>query len=152
MKKKKIGEVSASTHPPSPTPDLPIHYISTTFLIFQIPPPREVIKIYSPSFNSFKKGGEGGGGGQSYGRYCLGRYSSKLAQLVPLLFLWGRSSHYSDRLYNFSVSIPRWYKHVYANRFFARTARLWNSLPRELKWSAWLRFENKMFKVKLNLL
>ena len=35
---------------------------------------------------------------------------------------------YSDRLHDFSVTIPRCYKDVYVNSFFPRTARLWNSL------------------------
>ena len=43
----------------------------------------------------------------------------------------GRSTHYSERLHDFSVTIPRCYKDVYANSFFPRTARLWNSLPIE---------------------
>ena len=38
---------------------------------------------------------------------------------------------YSDRLHDFSVTIPRCYKGVYVNSFFARTARLWNFLPIE---------------------
>ena len=52
-------------------------------------------------------------------RYCFGRCSSELAQLVPLLFSSGRSTRYSDRLHDFSVTIPRCY-----NSFFPRTARL----------------------------
>ena len=51
-------------------------------------------------------------------RYYFGRCSSKLAQLVPLPFCWGRSTSYSDRLHDFSVTIPH-------------TARLWNFLPIE---------------------
>ena len=38
---------------------------------------------------------------------------------------------YSDRLHDFSVTIPRCYKGVYVNSFFARKARLWNFLPIE---------------------
>ena len=64
-------------------------------------------------------------------RYYFGRCSSELAQLVPLPFSRGRSTRYSDRLHNFSVTIPRCYKDVYVNSFFLRTARLWNSLPTE---------------------
>ena len=30
-------------------------------------------------------------------------------------------------LHDFSVTLPRCYKDVYANSFFPRTARLWNS-------------------------
>ena len=57
--------------------------------------------------------------------------SSELAQLVPLPFSRGRSTRYSDRLHDFSVTIPRCYKNVYVNSFFPRTARLWNSLTIE---------------------
>ena len=64
-------------------------------------------------------------------RYYFGRCSSQLAQLVPLPFSWGRYTHYSDRLHDFSVVIPKCYKDVYVNSFFPRTARLWNSLPIE---------------------
>ena len=64
-------------------------------------------------------------------RYYLGRCSSELAQLVPLPFSWGRSTLYSDRLHDFSVTIPRCYKDVYINSFFPRTDRLWNYLPIE---------------------
>ena len=64
-------------------------------------------------------------------RYYCGRCSSELAQLVPLPFSRRRSSRYSDRLNDFSVTIPRCCKDVYANNFFPRTARLWNSLPIE---------------------
>ena len=62
-------------------------------------------------------------------RYYFGRYSSELAQLVPLPYSRQRSTHYSDRLHNFSVIIPTCYKDIYVNSFFSRTARLWNSLP-----------------------
>ena len=44
------------------------------------------------------------------------------------LFFRGRPTHYSDRLYDFSVTIPRCYKDVYVNSFFPR---LWDSLPIE---------------------
>ena len=63
-------------------------------------------------------------------RYYFGR-SSELAQLVPFLFSRGRSTHYSDRLHDFSVTISRCYKVVYVNSFFPNIARLWNSLPIE---------------------
>ena len=62
-------------------------------------------------------------------RYYFGRCSSELAQLVPLPYSRGRSTRYSDRFHDFSVTIPRYYKDVYVNSFFPRTARLWNSLP-----------------------
>ena len=38
-------------------------------------------------------------------RYYFGRCSSELAQLVPLRFSQGRSTRYSDRFYDFSVTI-----------------------------------------------
>ena len=62
-------------------------------------------------------------------RYYFGRCSSELAQLVPLPISQGRSTRYSDRLHGFSVTMPRYYKGVYINSFFPRTAKLWNSLP-----------------------
>ena len=64
-------------------------------------------------------------------RYYFGRCSSELAQLVPLPFSKGRSTCYSERLHDFSVTIPRCYKDVYVNSFFPHTAKLWNSLPIE---------------------
>ena len=64
-------------------------------------------------------------------RYYFGKCSSELAQLVPLPYSQGRSTCYSYRLHDFSVTIPRCYKDVYANSFFPHTARLWNSLPIE---------------------
>ena len=48
-------------------------------------------------------------------RYYFGRCSSEPAQLVPLPFSRGRSTRYSDRLHDFSVTIPRCYKDVYVN-------------------------------------
>ena len=62
-------------------------------------------------------------------RYYFDRSSSELAQLVPLLYSWGKSTHYSNRLHVFSFTIPRCYKDVYVNSFFPCTARLWNSPP-----------------------
>ena len=64
-------------------------------------------------------------------RYCFGRCSSELTQLVLLSFPRERSTRYSDRLHNFSVTIPRCYEDVYYNSFFPRKTRLWNSLPIE---------------------
>ena len=64
-------------------------------------------------------------------RHYFGRFSSKLAQLVAFPVSRERSTHYSDRLHNFSVNIPRCYKDVYVNSFFPCTARLWNSLTTE---------------------
>ena len=60
-------------------------------------------------------------------RYYFGRCLSELAQLVPLPYSHRRSTRYSGRLHDFSVTIPRCYKDVYVNSFFPHTARLWNS-------------------------
>ena len=56
---------------------------------------------------------------------------SPLHFLHLLPFSQGRSSHYSDRLLDFSVTSPRWYKDIYVNNFFPCTAILLNSLPIE---------------------
>ena len=64
-------------------------------------------------------------------RYYFGRCSSELPELVPLCYCRGRSTRYSDRLHDFSVTIPRGYKDVYVNSFFPRIAILWNSLAIE---------------------
>ena len=64
-------------------------------------------------------------------RYYFDGCSSELAQVDPLPYSRGRSTRYSDRLHDFSVSIHRCYKDVYVNSFFPHTARLWNSLPAE---------------------
>ena len=63
--------------------------------------------------------------------YYFGKCSSELAQLVPLPYSRGRSTGYSDRLHDYSVTIPRCYKDVYVKSFFPCTARLWSSLPIE---------------------
>ena len=61
--------------------------------------------------------------------YYFGRCSSELAQLVPHPFSQRRSTRYSDRSHDISVTIPRCYKDAYVNSFFHRTAGLWNMLP-----------------------
>ena len=61
-------------------------------------------------------------------RYYFGRCSSKLTQLVPLPYSRGWSTHYSDRMHDYSVTIPQFYKHLNVNGFFLCTTRLWNSL------------------------
>ena len=50
-------------------------------------------------------------------RYYFGGCSSELAVLVPLPYSQGGSTHYSYRLPNFSVIIPKCYKGVYVNSF-----------------------------------
>ena len=64
-------------------------------------------------------------------RYYFGRCSPELTKLVSLPFSLERSTCYSDRLHDFSVTIPRCYKDIYVNSFFPQTAKLWNSLPME---------------------
>ena len=54
-------------------------------------------------------------------RHYFGSFSSELAQLIPLPFSRWRSARYSDRLHDFSVTIPRCYKDVYVNSFFPNT-------------------------------
>ena len=54
-------------------------------------------------------------------RYYFSRCSSELAELVLLPYSRGRSTSYSDRLHDFSVTSPRCYKDVYVNSFFPRT-------------------------------
>ena len=79
--------------------------------------------------------------------YYFGRCSSELAQLVPLPFSRGRFTRYSDRLHDFSVTIPRYYKDVYVNSFFPRTAKPGNSLPIECFPST---YDLSGFKSKIN--
>ena len=50
-------------------------------------------------------------------RYYFGRCSSELAQLVPLPYYRGGSTRYSDRLHDFSPTIPRCYNDTYVNSF-----------------------------------
>ena len=60
-------------------------------------------------------------------KYYFSRSLSELAQLVLLSYSRRRFSHYSDRLHDFSITIPRCYKDVCVNSFFSRAARLWSS-------------------------
>ena len=64
-------------------------------------------------------------------RYYFDRCLFELAQLVPLPSFYGRSTHYSNILHDFSVTILRCYKDAYVNSFLPHTARLWDSLPIE---------------------
>ena len=80
-------------------------------------------------------------------RYYFGRCSSELVKLVPLPYSRGRSTRYSDRLHDFSITIPRCYKDVYVNSFFPRTARLWKSLPIEC---FSLTYDLSSFKSRIN--
>ena len=66
-------------------------------------------------------------------RYYFSRCSSVLAQLVSLPYSCGRSTRYSEKLHNSSVTIPRCYKDFYVNSFFFLTQLdseifcLWNA-------------------------
>ena len=80
-------------------------------------------------------------------RYYFDRCTSELAQLVLLPFSRGKSTRYSDRLHDFSVTIIRCYKDVSVNSFFPRTARLWNSLPVEC---FPLTYDLRRFKSRIN--
>ena len=82
-------------------------------------------------------------------RYYFGRCCSELVQQVPLPFSRGRASCYSDRLHDFSVTIPRCYKDVYVNSFFPCTVKLWNSLPMEC---FPLNYDLSGFKFRINIL
>ena len=61
----------------------------------------------------------------------LGCSISHYSQLFSIHFSWRRSTRCSDRLNDFSVTIPRCYKDVYVNSFFPPIARLWDSRPKE---------------------
>ena len=63
-------------------------------------------------------------------RYYFGRCAPEVAELVPLPYSRGRSTRYSDRLDDFSMTICICYKDVYVNSFFTCTARIWNFLAR----------------------
>ena len=54
-----------------------------------------------------------------------------MAELVSPPHSHGRYTHYSNKLQDFSLTIPRCYKDVCFNGFFPRTAGLLNSLPVE---------------------
>ena len=58
-----------------------------------------------------------------------------------------RPTRYSDRLHDFSVTIPRCYNNVYVNSFFPRRAKFWNSLPVE---SLPLTYDLSGFKCRIN--
>ena len=52
---------------------------------------------------------------------------SELAQQVLLPYSQSRSTRYSNRLHDFSVTIPGYYKDVYVKVFFPLIARAYNS-------------------------
>ena len=56
-------------------------------------------------------------------RYYFGRCSSGLVQLVPLPFSQGRSTCYSHRLHDFSVTFARCYEDVCVNSLFLQQCK-----------------------------
>ena len=52
-------------------------------------------------------------------RYYFDRCSSELVQLVPLPYFRGRSTRYSDRLHDFSLTIPRFFKGCLSQQFLS---------------------------------
>ena len=92
---------------------------------------KRICRTVCPSLAAFLEPFAHRPNGASFYRHYFGRCSSELAQLVPRPYSRGRSIWYSDRLHDFSVTIPRCYMDVYVKRFFPRTAKLWNSLPIE---------------------
>ena len=65
-------------------------------------------------------------------KYCFGKCSSELGELVPLPYSRGRSSRYSDRLYDVSVTILSWNKDVSIKSFFPRTTKLSSKVANNL--------------------
>ena len=66
--------------------------------------------------------------------YSFAKCLSELAQLVPLSYSGGRSTSYSNRLHDFSVTIPNILQVClcqYVNSFFPNVARHWNTLSDE---------------------
>ena len=83
-------------------------------------------------------------------RYYFGKCSSEVAQLVSLPFYRVRSTCYSGRLHDFSVTIPRFYKDVYVDSFFPRTARPWLSAYTMLSFDlSWFRLTDLIAMVLL---
>ena len=95
---------------------------------------KQIRRIVGPSFSASLEPLAHRGDVAYLNLFCrdyFGRCSSELAQLFPLPYSWGTSTRYFDRLHDFSVIIPRYYKDVYVNSLFPRKASLWNFLPIE---------------------
>ena len=69
-------------------------------------------------------------------RYYFGRCSSELAELVPLPYSRGRSTRYSSRLHDFSVTIPTTSKVFFLAQIDSGSP-VYRMLSFEL-WSKWL--------------
>ena len=70
-------------------------------------------------------------GAPSWYLELLAKLQKPICRTVSPSLPYSRGTCYSDRLHDFSVTIPRCYKDVYVNSFFPRTARPRNSLPIE---------------------
>ena len=64
-------------------------------------------------------------------KYYFGRYSSEMAELVPLPPSHGRSTRYSNKLHHSTLTIPIFFEDINVNSFFLRTAGLCNYFPKE---------------------
>ena len=80
-------------------------------------------------------------------RYYHGKCTKELSELVPVPHSRNRSTRFSDGLHDFAVTVPKCSKVVYANSFFPRTAKLWNSLPSDC---FPLSFDLNRFKTNVN--
>ena len=60
--------------------------------------------------------------------YCCNNTLKKRRANISLPFSPGRSTRYSDRLHDFSVTIPRCYKNVYVNSFFPHKVKIWKHI------------------------
>ena len=70
-------------------------------------------------------------GAPSWYLELLAKLQKPICRTVSPSLPYSRGTCYSDRLHDFSVTIPRCYKDVCVNSFFPRTARPRNSLPIE---------------------
>ena len=77
---------------------------------------KQAVRVVSLSFSAFRKllaDSRNVSSHASFYRYYFGRCSSELTELIPFPYSSGSSTHYSNRLYDFSVTI-----------IFSRTIRL----------------------------
>ena len=62
-------------------------------------------------------------------KYFHGLCSDELFTMVPSLYRFKRNTRLAARSHQFTVKLARCNRGFYANSFFSRTSRLWNSLP-----------------------
>ena len=83
----------------------------TLSLLLKLPPrklePRFILWSFSPEFAQYL-------------------YKSTICRCME--YFWGMYTHYSDRLHDFSVTIPRCYKDICVNNCFLRTSRWGHNL------------------------